>query len=249
MTHRLLIQSVGRLEADPALSTCTSSISDFALEYWIVGELHRTVITIVVVMWINQLKKMRLLTYVSLRKHITNSDGIFVVNEFLYKLMKDSCIFLFDKLMALFEASWQEANVFETFSIKHFYDEFEDFVVEVSDVQIVICLTHLFVGKRTLAKVGLPDEVISLFVVSGNFLRVQTKQTNVDLIFAIVEPLSDLIQEVSFVATICYFELRASRKHGFLLKHQCSTVYYDQSQTLAVLLGIHGHSICLAFVA
>lgn len=134
MTHRLLICSVGCLQADSALPARTSCIGDLALQYWIVGKLHGTVIAIVVVMRINQLEEMRLLAHVSLREHGACSDGVFVVNQFLYELVKDRCIFLLDELVALFEASGQETDVFETFPIKHFYDEFENFVVEVSDV-------------------------------------------------------------------------------------------------------------------
>lgn len=143
--------------------------------------------------------------------------------------MEDVCIFLLDELMALLEAAWQEANVLEALSIEHFDDEFENFVVKVSDVQIVICLTHLLIGKGTLAEIRLSDEIVGLLVVPRNLLRVQTEQADVHLILAIVEALPHLVQQISFVATIRYLELRTPRQHSLPLEHRGSAINDYQS--------------------
>ena len=99
-------------------------------------------IAIVVVMRVHQLEKVRLQSTFLRGQGVSSSRCVLLVHLLLNELVKNRCIFLLDELMALFKASRQETNVFETFAIKHFYDEFEYFVMEVPDVEVIVSLTR-----------------------------------------------------------------------------------------------------------
>lgn len=95
-------------------------------------------IAIVVVVRINQFKKVRQLNCLPFLLHLSLPQGILVVHLFLDKVMKDDCVLLLDELMALLEASRQEANVLKVLAIEHLDNEFKNFLVEIPYVQVVI---------------------------------------------------------------------------------------------------------------
>lgn len=55
-------------------------------------------------------------------------------------LVEDCGVFLLDELVALLESSREETNVFEGLTIEHFNNEFEDLIMEIPNVQVVISL-------------------------------------------------------------------------------------------------------------
>ena len=88
--------------------------------------------------------------------------------------MQYHCVFRFNELMALFEATRKKADVLKTLTIEHLNNKLEHLIVEVPYVQIVICLTHLLTGQWALSKAGQSNQIIGLIIVSRHLLRIQT---------------------------------------------------------------------------
>ena len=55
-------------------------------------------------------------------------------------LVEDCGVFLLDELVALLKSSREETDVFEGLTIEHFNNEFEDLIMEIPNVQVVISL-------------------------------------------------------------------------------------------------------------
>lgn len=150
---------------------------------------------------------------------------------------------MLDELMTLLKSTGKETNVLETFSVKHLNYEFKHLFMEISYVQIIICLTRWFLGNWTLPKVLLSDEVVGFFVVTRYLLGIETQQANVHLILAVIKTLSDLIEEMPFINTVCYFKLSTSWQLCLLLKHQDTAINNYQPQVLIGLFRINWKSI------
>lgn len=86
-------------------------------------------------------------------------------------------ILLFDEIMALLEATWEEANVLKLFFVEDFNNATEHFVVEVTDVHLIFVLDL----HRALTK-----EIARFIIIFRGLLVVKAQQTNVCMIFAVI---------------------------------------------------------------
>lgn len=252
----LFITSVRRLQAHPGVPTGPNGV---AAEFGGAGatvedgitrrQLHCTMIAVILVVRINQLKEVRQLILVAFRMRAVAAVRVFLVYQPLNILVEDHSILGLDELVALFEAAGQKADVFETLAVEHFDDELEDLVVEVADVQVVVGLTCLLAREWTLPKVRRSQVIAGFVEIAGHFLGIEAKQTNVHLVLTVIEALPYLVQQISLITTVGNLKLCATWQHRFFLEHQSTAVDYNQPQILVMLFRVNGHTIGFAIFA
>ena len=116
--------------------------------------------------------------------------------------------------MAFLKASRQKADVFHPLLVKYLdHASQHPFVVLFDIVGAVIGLTNS--GHWALAKANL----LSLIVVFGHFLLRQAHQTNVILLRAVSNQVSDLLLQVLLITIVIDLELGCAWQHRFLLQH------------------------------
>lgn len=133
-------------------------------------------------------------------------------------------VLILNESMAFLKASRQKADVFHSLLVKYLDDASQhSFMIFFDIVGAIVGLANS--RHWALAKANL----LSLVVVFGYFLLRQAHQTNVILLRAVSNEVSDLLLQVLFITIVIDLELGCAWQHRFLLQHRDSAIHDHQS--------------------